>query len=110
MLSLLIFILAVYGLSNGATVLKARVVTRTLVGWIPVMGGVAKCPACFAFWAAGIGSLLVLSPSLTVTGDRWVSAVVDGLLGSGTTWLLHTVQERLTHGIPEPEEECNKNP
>lgn len=106
MLSLTIFILAVYGLANGATVLKARIVTRTLLGKIPVVRGIAYCPACFAFWAAGAASLLALSPSSAVMEDRWVAALFDGLIGSGSTWILHTIQERLTHGVPEPEEQC----
>ena len=110
MLLLSLFVLAVYGISNGATVLKARHVTHAVLGWIPVVRGIAHCPACFAFWAGAVCSLVVLSPSLPVTGDRWMSAVVDGLIASGSTWILHTVQARLTHGVPEPEAECNKNP
>lgn len=106
MLTLLIFVLAVYGLSNGATVLKARVVTRFLLGRIPVVRGIAYCPACFAFWAAGVASILVLSPSSAVVEDRWLAALVDSFVGSGSTWILHTVQERLTHGVPEPDEQC----
>lgn len=105
-LALSIFILAVYGLSNGATVLKARVITRAVLGHIPVFGGVAHCPACFAFWAAALTSYFLFSPSEAVIADPIARAVVDGLVGSGSTWLLHTLQERLTHGVPEPSDQC----
>jgi Na+/phosphate symporter len=101
MLELAIFVLAIYGLANGATVLKAKAVTRFALGWIPVMGGVARCPACFAFWAALAASVFVLSPSAKVVESvRW-APLIDALLGSGSTWLLHAAQERLLHGIPE---------
>ncbi len=106
MLTLAIFVLAVYGLSNGATVLKARVITRALLGKIPVVRGIAYCPACFAFWAAGAASLFVLSPSSAVIEDRWLAVLCDASMGSGSTWILHTLQERLTHGVPEPDEQC----
>ena len=106
MLLLALFVLAVYGLSNGATVLKARVITQAALGWIPVFRGVAHCPACFAFWAGAVVSIIVLSPSSTLIENRWVAAVFDGLVGSGSTWILHTIQERLTHGVPEPGEQC----
>jgi hypothetical protein len=108
-LTLSIFILAVYGLSNGATVLKARVVTQKLLGWIPVMGGVAHCPACFAFWAALAGSIFVISPAAELpVKEPWMAHLVDALLGSGATWLLHATQERLRYGIPEPMEQCRE--
>ncbi len=106
MLTLALFVLAVYGFANGATVLKAKIITRTLLGKIPVVRGVAYCPACFAFWAAGAASLFVLSPSSAVIEDRWFAALCDAFIGSGSTWIFHTVQERLTHGVPEPDEQC----
>lgn len=106
MLDLAVFILAIYGAANGATVLKARVVTRALLGWIPVVRGVAYCPACFAFWAAVVASRFALSPSSLVIEEPAVAALFDGFLGSGSTWLLHAAQERLTHGVPEPGDEC----
>ncbi len=101
-----LFVLAVYGLSNGATVLKAKAITRVLLGKIPVVRGIAYCPACFAFWAAGAASLFVLSPSSAVIEDRWLAALCDSFVGSGSTWILHALQERLTHGVPEPDEQC----
>lgn len=106
MLALVIFILAIYGISNGATVLKARVITRALLGHIPVVRGIAYCPACFAFWAAVAASIFALSPSSAVIENRWAAALFDGFIGSGSTWILHTIQERLTHGVPEPGEQC----
>ncbi len=107
MLTVVIFILAIYGVSNGATVLKARVVTRALLGWIPVIRGIAYCPACFAFWAGAAVSIFALSPSSVVVENRWVAALFDGFIGSGSTWILHTIQERLTHGVPEPVGQCS---
>ncbi len=106
MLTLALFVLAVYGLSNGATVLKAKAITRVLLGKIPVVRGIAYCPACFAFWVAGAASLFVLSPSSAVIEDRWLAALCDSCVGTGSTWILHTLQERLTHGVPEPDEQC----
>lgn len=104
MFKLLIFVLAVYGLANGATVLKARVLTRTVLGWIPIFGrGVSRCPACFAFWAGALLSLIALSPAAQVCSNRWVALVLDGLIASGCSWLLHVTQERLRHGVPEPD-------
>jgi len=100
-LALAIFVLAVYGLSNGATVLKARVVTRFLLERIPVVRGIAHCPACFAFWAALAASIFILSPSAKVIESPWGANLADALIGSGTTWLLHAAQERLLHGVPE---------
>ena len=106
MLTLVLFVLAVYGLSNGATVLKAKAITRALLGKIPVVRGIAYCPACFAFWAGGAASLFVLSPGSAVIEDRWLAALCDSFVGSGSTWILHALQERLTHGVPEPDEQC----
>jgi hypothetical protein len=100
-----VFVLSVYGLANGATVLKARLLTRAVLGRIPIVGkGVSRCPACFAFWAGGALSLaLTVSPASQVCPNRWAAAILDGLVASGTTWLLHVTQERLRHGVPEPD-------
>lgn len=104
MLLLVVFVLSVYGLANGATVLKARLLTRAVLGWIPVFGyGVSRCPACFAFWAGVAVSLLAISPSAQVCQSRWIAPVLDGLIASGCSWLLHVTQERLRYGVPEPD-------
>ena len=121
LVSLAVFLLAVYGLSNAIAVLKIGRYflgighctdancsapghpheKRKFLGRIPYFGDLFYCPPCLAFWLGMAFSLFVFSPSSEFTGIRWKSTVVDGLAASGAIWLLHAWAMRTIEGIPE---------
>lgn len=116
---LLVFLGAVYGLSNAIAVLKfgqfifgyaycrkegctnARHPKefRKFLGRIPYLGDLFYCPPCLAFWFGMAASGFGVSPSSFVTDVAWKATVMDGLLASGVVWILHLIAERLGHGL-----------
>jgi len=113
-LSLVIFVLAVYGLANAVAVLKIGryffgkgyckaidcpssnhpVELRRGLGRIPYVGDVFYCPPCIAFWIGIAGSWWVLSPAAYLVGRSWKSVLLDGLLASAVAYIAHVVMER----------------
>ncbi len=95
MLSLLVFILAVFGFASAVAVLKVGQFflgtekKRKGLGRIPFFGDMFYCPPCLAFWI-GMGiSLVGLSPSAQVAETGWRAVALDGFLACGAVWLLH---------------------
>lgn len=121
MVSLVVFLLAVYGLANAIAVLKIGRYflgvghctdancsspghpheKRKFLGRIPYFGDLLYCPPCLAFWLGMAFSMCVFSPSSEFTGILWKSTVVDGLAASGAIWLIHAWAMRAIDGIAD---------
>lgn len=114
-----IFVLAVYGLANAIANLKFGryffgkercekgeacqvpghpFETRRFLGRVPFVGDLFYCAPCLAFWFGVMGSLWVLSPAAQLVGVWWKAMILDGLMASGATWLLHVAAEKLALG------------
>lgn len=106
----LLFILISYGLSNiivyGSIFDGFR---ESLNGFSPnFWGKLVSCMMCFPTWAGFFLSLTFFSPTLHYgLNDLWIfpkevtSVFFDGMLASGTTWILHTFQEMMERSFPE---------
>ena len=79
-LEVLIWVLAVFGASNGIAVAHLLEPVRKLVMNWPFVGGLIHCPMCLGFWFGAGASLLTFSP----TG----SIIMDCFFGSVTSWML----------------------
>ena len=79
-LDVLIWIVAVFGASNGVAVAHLLEPVRTKVANWPFIGGLIHCPMCLGFWFGGAASLLTFSP----TGN----IIMDCFFGSITSWIL----------------------
>ena len=121
LLSLILFLLAVYGLSNTIAVLKIGRYflgighctekeckapghphdKRKFLGRIPYLGDLFYCPPCLAFWLGMACSVWLLSPASQVIETQWKAVLVDGLAASGAIYLFHVIAERLGYGIAE---------
>lgn len=106
----LLFILISYGLSNivvyGSIFNGLREGLNNLSPnfW----GKLVSCMMCFPTWAGFFLSLTFFSPSLhyglndfLIFPKEITSVFFDGMLASGTTWLLHTFQEAMERSFPE---------
>ena len=120
-LSITLFILAVYGLSNAIAVLKIGqfmfgqshcrkkdctaprhpLETRKGLGRIPYLGDLFYCPPCLAFWIGMAASWWIFSPARLLVDIHWKAAVVDGLAASGAVWIIHLLAEWLGRGDPD---------
>ena len=103
----LLFILIAYGFSNIVVYGSIFEGFRNFWGRVnpSFFGTLFTCMVCFPTWAGFFMSLTFFSPTLYYgLGDlnvfglfeisKEVSSVFwDGVLASGTTWLIHTVQE-----------------
>lgn len=121
----LLLILSVYGLANAVAVLKIGQFIfgqghckfaecrhprhpyekRKFLGRIPKLGDLFYCPPCLAFWFGMAFSVWIFSPAWLVWSalglDRavfWKAVVLDGLVASAVTWLLHALAMRLAAG------------
>jgi len=79
-LEVLIWVLAVFGASNGVAVAHLLEPVRKFVMNWPIIGGLIHCPMCLGFWFGAGASLLTFSP----TGN----IVMDSFFGSITSWML----------------------
>jgi len=103
----ILFILLCYGLSNiivyGSIFNNPR---SFLVKISPnFLGKLFTCMMCFPVWSGFFFSITFFSPTLYYglndlnifnwfTIDKeYLSIFFDGILGGGTTWLIHTLQE-----------------
>jgi len=80
LLAVLIWIVAVFGASNGVAVAHLLEPIRSKVANWPIIGGLIHCPMCLGFWFGGGASFLSFSP----TG----SIIMDCFFGSITSWAL----------------------
>ena len=111
----LLFILIAYGFSN--IVVYGSIFEGFREFWKRVspnfFGTLFSCMVCFPTWAGFLLSLTFFSPTLhyglqdlNVFGwfeiSKEISSVFwDGILASGTTWLLHTGQEMLERAFQD---------
>ena len=79
-LEVLIWVLAVFGASNGVAVAHLLEPVRKFVMNWPIIGGLIHCPMCLGFWFGAGASLLTFSP----TGN----IIMDCFFGSVTSWIL----------------------
>jgi hypothetical protein len=111
----LLFILIAYGFSNivvfGSIFDGLR---NFLNNFSPnFFGKLFSCMLCFPTWVGFLLSVVFFSPtlyygikdleflSLFVIPKSVLSIFFDGILASGTTWLLHTFQEMMERSFPE---------
>lgn len=99
MLAFLVFLMAVYGLSNAVAVLKFGAWIRTLTAGIPFLGSMIRCPTCLAFWVGMLISWKVMSPSLPFCAVKWMAVVMDGLAASAFAYIVHVSMEKTGHGL-----------
>jgi hypothetical protein len=111
----LLFILIAYGLSNiivyGSIFNEPRnfLNRKSPNFW----GKLFSCMMCFPTWAGFFLSLTFFSPTLHYgmvdlnvfnlfsIPKEYLSVFFDGMLASGTTWLLHTIQEMAERAFNE---------
>jgi len=114
MLGIFVFIFVVYGVTNiivfGTIFDKPReFLMRINPGFL---GKLMTCPLCSATWVGFLLSFTLytfglshLSPcgswGITVP---WLAIFLDGCLASGTTWILHTLQEYFQYNTPQENE------
>lgn len=89
---------------------------RNIAGRIsPRMGELFSCPACASTWVSFFLSVLnlLIIPSVPFTpfnlilggtGLWWVIILLDGLCGSGTTWLLFKFEDFLVSNTKSEED------
>jgi len=105
-----IFALAVYGLANAISVLKAGRPLRWLAARIPpwyrvdrdgitvrrsMVLDLLECPPCLSFWIGLLMSLLIWSPMSTWIHRMPEASFVDGLACSAVSWVMHVVTDRV---------------
>lgn len=113
--ALALFALAVYGLANAMAVLKIGQFMfgksvcietdcphprhpyelRKSLGRIPKIGDLFYCPPCLAFWIGMAASWWLFSPSSLLIPRGWRTTILDGLMASGMTYILHVWMEYL---------------
>lgn len=96
MAELVVFILVTFGITNIVTLGKIFEPIRRRTREDSWVGTLIRCPMCFGFWVG----LLVSLAGLRVTPDLLVLApysshVLDGGIGSGSTWAVHVILCRL---------------
>jgi len=109
-MELLVFILLNYGVSN--IIVYGSIFNGFREFWKSVspnfFGKLFSCMMCTPFWTGVLLSVTFhligcdkLSP-LTCQGvnNLFLSVFFDGILASGTTWLLHTFQEMMERSFP----------
>lgn len=97
-MTILLFLLACYGLALALTQLHVGIPYR----WAGEKIGLkilVHCPACTAFWIGLALSYLWCSPALSISGatdwHRHAAHAVDGLAACGFSWIVHVVLVKL---------------
>lgn len=104
MLTLVIFLLAVYGLANAFRLkigqwFFGRREARRFLGKVPYVGDLFYCPPCLSFWIGMLFSFVIVSPAFLVCPVWWKAMILDGLAACGVTWLLHVGSEKMADGL-----------
>lgn len=104
-MEILVFILAAYGISN------ILVFGSIFEGWRMFLKGFGTgnaslfklftCMMCLPTWVGfGLSSLFLslgytdLTPATSIGIEHfWLAVFLDGVIASGSVWLLHTIQE-----------------
>ena len=108
-MELLLFILVAYGISN--IVVFGSIFESFRDFWKDLspnfFGKLFGCMMCFPTWAGFFLSIFFFSPTMYYGladfgfGNEYTSWFFDGILASGTTWVLHTFQEMMERAFPE---------
>ncbi len=78
-----------------------KIQKRKGLGRIPYLGDLFYCPACLSFWI-GMGiSAWVFSPSTELVPFRPHAIILDGLVASSISWILHVLTMKLAHGVDD---------
>ena len=106
-MGVILFLLVVYGISN-IIVYNSIPIYEKIFNFImkispKYLAQILSCMLCLPTWVG-----MILSFSLIMSGYKmfspftsagldiiWLAIFLDGCLASGTTWLLHTLQESL---------------
>lgn len=101
-LTFIYLILTAYGLSNILVNSSLFFPLREKLKPIKFIYELINCMMCTGFWVGVLISIFILSPSneLFLLSDinilnSILNTMVDGLFFSGTTWIIHTLQEKL---------------
>ena len=90
LVSVLIWILAVYGMTTiivSSTIMEP--VRNGLTTIIPPLGGLLNCMLCMSFWVGIFWGMLYWNPFSKAEGNILLHALFSGCLGSATTWLIY---------------------
>lgn len=113
--STVLFLMAVFGLSNAIAALKIGrwffgigycdkkdckdpkhpKELRRFLGRIPHVGDLFYCAACLSFWIGMACSKWIMSPSAPFCATWWGAMLVDGMAACGMSWMLYLLAERL---------------
>ena len=103
-MSVILFFLASYGVSNiiiyGSIFESFR---NFLIKYNPsFFGALVTCFICLPFWVGVVMSSILsyygynISPFGIIGIKEWyLKLFLDGVITSGTVWLIHTIQERI---------------
>ena len=105
----LLFILTAYGFSNIVVYGSIFEGLRNSLNRISpnFWGKLFSCMMCFPTWVGFFLSLTFFSPTLHYGlgdfgfGNEYTYWFFDGVLVSGTTWVIHTFQEMMERAFPE---------
>lgn len=99
MFAFIVFLFAVYGMSNAIAHLKVGAPIRLAFSKIPILSQLVQCTTCVSFWIGLAVSAFVLSPAALIATPGWRSILLDGLAASGFTYLVYVASERLADGL-----------
>jgi hypothetical protein len=90
LVSVLIWVLAVYGMTTiivSSAIMEPvrKMITKT----IPPLGKLVNCMLCTAFWAGVFWGMLYWNPFSKAEGNVFLHALFSGCFGSATTWLIY---------------------
>lgn len=104
-MALILFILVNYGIANIVVFGSIFSGLRSFLEKInpSFLGTLFSCMICFPFWSGfALSSIFHLSGFESMSPffsygleNIYLSIFLDACLSSGTTWLIHTIQERL---------------
>lgn len=105
----ILFILIAYGFSN---IIVYGSIFKKLRDYLDKVspkfwGKLFSCMMCFPTWVGFFLSIFFFSPTMYYGladfgfGNSVTSVFFDGILASGTTWLLHTFQEMMERAFPD---------
>jgi len=90
LVSVLVWILAVYGMTTiivSSTIMEP--IRKLVTAWVPPLGKLINCMLCTAFWSGVFWGMLYWNPFCKAEGNVFMHALFAGCLGSATTWLIY---------------------
>jgi len=98
-MNLLVFLLIAYGASN--MMVFSSIFDKWRKFWTKVspnfFGELFTCMICLPFWWGVILTFIAFSPAGIILGvtNIYLATFLNGCIGSGGVWLIHTIQEKL---------------